>query len=97
MGLHKGQTNNRQGRPKGSGGKKNKELRGTISAFLETNFSKIAADFAKLAPKERAKVYCDLLQYAVPKLSAISTEVKFENLTDQDLDIIIDKITTPKL
>ncbi len=95
-GLKKGQCNNRQGRPKGSTGKKNKELRATITLFLENNFSTVITGFNKLDPKDRAKIYCDLLQYAVPKLSAISTEVKFDNLSDEQLDTIINKLTNQK-
>ena len=74
MALQKGQTANPNGRPKGSKNKAGKELREKIILFLEDNFDQVQMDFNKLAPIERARVYKDLLQFALPKLRTTELE-----------------------
>jgi hypothetical protein len=93
MAFTKGQSGNPAGKPKGAQHKVTRQLRETITAFLESNFESVVQDFHELPPKERAKLYCDLLQYAVPKLQAVSQDVKFESLNDEQLDAIIHKLT----
>ncbi len=61
------------------------QLRETIAAFLESNFKKVVIDFKKLSPKERANLYCDLLQYAVPRLQSVSNEMAFV-IKENDID-----------
>lgn len=68
MGLHKGQTNNPNGRPGGSKNKCTEEIRELIIDFLSNNFDKIRDDFSSLEPKERIKFYIQLLAYGVPRL-----------------------------
>ena len=75
MGFTKGQSGNVKGRPKGAVNKTTGQLRGMISDFLTKNFSEIENDFYHLSPKERAKVYCDLLQYAIPKMRNLDMNV----------------------
>ena len=80
------------GRPKGAVNKTSSQLRETITDFLDNNFEKIVTDFEGLKPKERVKVYCDLLQYGLPRLQAIQLETDFERLTDEQLDDIIESL-----
>ncbi len=49
-------------------------------------------DFKKLNPKDRAKIYCDLLQYGLPRLQAVSNEFQFEQLTDEQLTEVIERL-----
>ena len=88
----KGQSGNPSGRPKGTKNKITLALRETINNFLEDNFHQITADFDKLSPKDRTKLYCDLLQYGLPKLQSTSTDIKFEHLSDEQLDEVINKL-----
>lgn len=92
MGLKPGMTNNPTGRPKGGANKVSKELRESITNFLELNFTTLKSDFKKLSPKERVKSYTDLLQFAVPKLQSTSLDIDFERLDDDQLDEIIDRL-----
>ena len=92
MGFVKGMTGNPEGRPKGTQNKINKQLRETIGDFLQDNFQKIAADFETLQPKDRAKLYCDLLQYGLPRLQSVQLETDLERLTEGELDTIIDNL-----
>jgi hypothetical protein len=92
MGYVKGMTGNPDGRPKGTPNKINQQLRETIGDFLLNNFSKVIEDFEALQPKDRAKLYCDLLQYGLPRLQAVQMEGDFEKLTDGELDHIIKEL-----
>jgi hypothetical protein len=92
MGLKKGNTNNPNGRPKGVPNKVTGQLRETITAFLEKNFEVILADFKKMQPKDRTKLYTDLLQYGLPKLQTTELDIDFSKMTDDQLDYIIGKL-----
>ncbi len=49
-------------------------------------------DFEQLEAKDRLKVYTDLLQYGLPKLQAVSNTIEFENMTDEQLDLLFQKL-----
>ena len=97
MGFVKGMTGNPEGRPKGTRNKINKQLRETIGDFLTDNFSKVVADFEALPPKDRAKLFCDLLQYGLPRLQAVQLEGDLDKLTDGELDHIINELKSSVL
>lgn len=92
MPFEKGISGNPEGRPKGVMNKTGSQLRETITAFLENNFEKVVIDFEGLKPKDRVKVYCDLLQYGLPRLQAIQLETDFERLPDDQLNLIIENL-----
>lgn len=93
MPFTSGVSGNPGGRPRGSANRINQQLRETITDFLEENFQKVINDFEELNPKERVKLYCDLLQYGLPKLQAVQIESEIERLPEDQLDYIIKKIT----
>ena len=78
MPFEQGISGNPEGRPKGAKNKNIMQLREMINGFLETNFEKIICDFEELKPKERVKLYCDLLQYGLPRLQAVQSATEFE-------------------
>lgn len=93
MPFEKGTSGNPGGRKPGTPNKINQQLRETITDFLECNFQKIIDDFEDLNPKDRVKLYCDLLQYGLPKLQAVQIESEIERLPEDQLDYIINQIT----
>lgn len=92
MPFEEGQSGNPEGRPKGSKNKINNELRDKITEFLDGNFEKIKEDFSKLEPKDRLRFYTDLLQYGLPKLQAMQLETEFDRLSDEQLELIIERL-----
>lgn len=92
MAFEKGFSGNPNGRPKGSPNKTTGKLREAITSFLEQRFDGVVKDFEQLEPKDRIKVYTDLLQYGLPRLQAVSNSLKFEDLTDEQLDEIINRL-----
>lgn len=93
MAFEKGISGNPEGRPKGANNKTSLQLREMITDFLENNFQKVINDFEDLTPKDRVKLYCDLLQYGLPRLQAVQIETEFDRLTDSQLNEIINQIT----
>jgi hypothetical protein len=88
----KGKTNNPNGRPKGVPNKTTTDLRQWITGFIEDNKKQIKKDWLKLEPKERVILFEKLLKYSLPVLQATSLEIDFENLTDDQLQKIIDEL-----
>ena len=79
MGLHKGQSNNLNGRPKGSQNKDLQENRKFIKEFVEQycNSGQFAKTFDKLEIRDKMRVMLDLMQYVTPKLQSVSNDITF--------------------
>ncbi len=92
MAFTKGISGNINGRPIGSQNKAAGQLRNVITDFLEQRFEQVIEDFEQLEPKDRIKVFTDLLQYSVPKLQAVSNLIEFEKMTDEQLDGVIKQL-----
>jgi len=78
MGLHKGQTGNPNGRPKGSPNKVTAELRKWIYGLLADNREQIVCDLQKVSPEQRLAIY--VVGYAVPKMESEDYYAKIERL-----------------
>jgi hypothetical protein len=85
MGLRKGQSNNRHGRPAGKKNKISRDLRKAINDFLEGNFRQLKNDFKKLTPAMRVKIYLDLLQFGLPKLANTTVQNEYDRMSDLDI------------
>jgi hypothetical protein len=78
-------------RPKGALNKTARDLRQMISNFLMENFEEVQKSFKEIPPKEKIKVYCNLLAFAVPKLRP-SDELMLERLSDEELNELLEKL-----
>ena len=92
MAFEKGASGNPQGRPKGATNKSTGQLREMVTGFLEDKFEQVMTDINLLSPKSRVKLYCDLLQYGLPKLQAVQIETEFDRLPEDQLDKIIEEL-----
>ena len=82
------------GREKGTPNKITADLRERIHDFLSENWQFIQDDFKKLDPKDRLFFYEKLLQYGLPKLQSTELISNIEQLSDQQLDFIINELKT---
>ena len=91
--MEKGHTNNPNGRPKGKPNKIMQDVRGWLSAVIDKNRKQMERDLKALEPKDRLQMLEKLMQYVVPKQQAVSTEIDFTKLSDDQLDAVIDQLT----
>lgn len=81
--MEKGQTNNPNGRPKGTPNKITSTVRNWLLEIINGNREQFANDLQKLEPKERLEVVLKLLPYILPKVeSANEVEGAAYNKTD---------------
>jgi len=80
------------GRPKGKPNKTTTDLRQFVTSLLDKNRLQIEKDFLALEPKDRVQAYERLLKFVLPTLAAVQVQTEFDNLSDQDLDKIIDNL-----
>ena len=92
MGYKKGQSGNPEGRPKGSHNRVGKDLRERVVNFLSDEFTTVQNDFKKLKPRDRVRLYCDLLQYGLPKLQSVTLEAQLERMTDDQLNDLFKRL-----
>jgi len=84
---------NKSGRPPGSLNKIGADLRSDIIEFLTENFDTIKDDFASLkSPRDRIKLFIDLLQYGLPRLQAIELTDDIDKLNDNQVDELYSRI-----
>lgn len=96
MKYQKGQSGNPAGRPKGAVNKASKDLRKSVTAFLQDNWEKVQRDFDKLDPKDRLQFYEKMMQYGLPKLQSIEyvsdVEKAIDSMGDDQLDYVVNEI-----
>ena len=92
MGLKKGMTNNVNGRPKGTPNKTTGDVRKMLSSFIGEKLETAMNDFDNLDTKDRFDIISKLLPYVAPKLQSTAIDFRFEAMTDQELDHIIESL-----
>lgn len=80
------------GRQKGTLNRNTKDLRQWITAFIAANTEQIESDWQQLEPKERIQMFEKLLKYTLPTLQATSSTIDFENMSEEQLDVIINEL-----
>ena len=91
--MEKGKTNNPNGRPKGTPNKITADMRGWLTTVIDKNRKQMVKDLKMLDPKDRLQILEKLMQYVIPKQQAVSAEIDFNRLSDEQLDAVIDKLT----
>ena len=87
MGLHKGQTGNPNGRPKGSKNRSTSEIKTAIQRLLDTNVEQMESDLQELSPKERISVLLKMAEFVLPKVQSVPSDMQ-----ETDNIIIIQEI-----
>jgi hypothetical protein len=92
MAPRKGITNNPAGRPAGRPNKITTEIKTRIRLFLDQHWDQFEADFMKLDARDRTALIKDLLKYAAPTMRESDVKFNFDELSEDDLNTIIDKM-----
>ncbi len=72
--------------------KDNQQLREMITLFLTENFGIIQQKFKTMKLRDQVRVYCCLLKYGLPVLRSVKGGIDFSQLTETQLDKIIDEL-----
>ena len=81
------------GRKKGTPNKISGTIKDWISNLIDNNRKQVEADLKQIKPVERLLFLEKLLGFVVPKQQNISTKIDFDNMTESQLDAIIEKLT----
>jgi hypothetical protein len=81
------------GRAKGTPNKTTANLREWVNELLNANRNQIAKDIKRLEPQQRVMIFERLLSYAVPKMQSVEAKIDLNNLTDEQLNQIINELT----
>ncbi len=92
VGRPKGQKKT-GGRQKGTSSKTTANVRTWLNKLIDDNRQQIENDLKELEPKDRLQMLERFLQYTTPKMSNVKQEIDFNNLSEDNLDLIIDEIT----
>ena len=93
MAQKKGHTGNPKGRPKGKPNKLTSTVREWIAELIDSNRDQVEKDLKALKPIERVQMIERLMQYVVPKQQAVSAAIDFSQLTDSQLDEVVNRLT----
>ena len=80
------------GRVQGTPNAITSDLRAKISTIVAKQIDSIEKDLQSLEPMQRLQIVEKLISYCVPKLQAQSFEIDFQNLSEQQLDVIINHL-----
>ncbi len=75
MGLKKGMTNNKAGRPMGVGNRLTKELRTVLKDLIFVELEKLPANLEKLEGKDRIEVLIKLMPFVMPKVNNVQIDI----------------------
>ncbi len=80
------------GRVQGTPNAITNDLRAKINAIVGKQIDNIENDLQGLKPLERLQIVEKLMSYCVPKLAAQSIEIDMNNLSENQIDQIINSI-----
>ncbi len=80
------------GRKKGVPNKVTTDLREWVNGLIDRNRLQIEEDLKELEPKDRLQILEKFISYVLPKMQSSDIKINFEELTDEQIDRIIEKI-----
>ena len=90
--FKKGQSGNKAGRPTGAKDKVQTELKQRIKTFLDGNFDDLQESYKMLDPVQKLAFYEKMVKYCVPVKSSQDLRLNFEDLSESQIDEIIEKL-----
>ena len=80
------------GRQKGTPNKSTATVREWVQALLDGHREQIEKDLKKLSPSQRVTTLLKLLDYILPKQQAVSAKIDFSNLSDEQLNEVVNQL-----
>lgn len=81
------------GKPQGAVTKVSVKVKEAIVHFVENNVEKIQESFDQLEPAQKLRFISEILQYTVPKLQAVESNIKGD--VHQSITVTFDKSLIP--
>lgn len=81
------------GRAAGTPNKVSGTLKEWLTSLIDKNRAQIEKDLQDLEPKERLQMMEKLMQYVIPKQAAQQVKLDFDNMTDEQLEQLVNEIT----
>lgn len=81
------------GRQKGTPNKVTASVKDWVAQVIDKNRRQMEKDIKTLEPKDRLQMLEKLMQYVVPKQQAVSANVDFSKLSDEQLNNLVDELT----
>lgn len=81
------------GRAAGTPNKVSGTLKEWLTSLIDKNRTQIEKDLQDLEPKERLQMMEKLMQYVIPKQAAQQVKLDFDNMTDEQLEQLVNEIT----
>ena len=94
-----GRSGNPAGRPPGALNKISKPIKERIGDFLNDNFDDVVDAFAKLPPRDKVKLFVDLLPFIVPKQTQLDADMSlnFQQFTAEQLESIANHLLNKEI
>ena len=74
--MRKGQTNNPNGRPKGSKNRNTEKIREAYQNLIEGRLDSLNEDLDLMEPRERVKAIIDLSKYVLPTMQSVAVSAE---------------------
>lgn len=81
------------GRQKGTPNKVTASVKDWVAQVIDKNRRQMERDIKALEPKDRLMMLEKLMQYVVPKQQAVKAEIDFNQLSDEQLDTLVNELT----
>lgn len=81
------------GRAKGTPNKVTATVKEWLSTLIDKNRRQVERDLKALEPKDRLQILEKLMAYVIPKQQAVAAQIDYNNLSDEQLDMIISELT----
>ncbi|HLN20616.1 MAG TPA: DUF5681 domain-containing protein [Bacteroidales bacterium] len=91
-GFKKGQSGNPNGRKPGKPNMITYDMREALRTILEAEIKTLPELLKQMNPEKRADVLAKLLQYVAPKMQNVEMQTEFDKMTDEQLDMIIERL-----
>ena len=94
MDLKQGQTNNPNGRPKGSKNKSTEQIRAMVSELFNEQFEQVRNNFSQLDFRSRIKFLIDVMPYVLPRLQTVTQHniIDIDSLSEKQIEQVVDSI-----